>query len=470
MEARSPHWRAAVLPVCFALLCVALMIATWVSFGGSVPFAPQGYRIQLILPQATNVYQDTSVRIAGITVGRVIGVSRDGDRARALVELKPAYAPLRARALAIVRAKTLLGEGYIEIAPGPAGAPAISDGGTLPAANVRPTQQLFDVLRTFSPATRARIRSMFTGLAAAIRGRSPSLSGSLAYAAPVAGEYASVSEALAGQLPSVQTLIADTGTVLSALGTREGEIESFVRAGDSALQATARSQRGLRATIAALPPFLAQLRSSSTVAAGASGEIGAAAASLNAATPELVPALRAIDGATPVFTQLFDRLPGVLAAGETGLPRLDALLNAARPALPQAYTAARQLIPVLQLLSADRNSVVGALANAAQINNGVFDAPGLGAVHYASGAVTVWNETVGGWIHRLPTNRSNPYPAPDSELDIARGGLRAYDCRNTGNPLYLPPTGTGAPPCLLQGPWTFNGKSADYPRLQQAPR
>jgi len=114
--------------------------------------------------------------------------------------------------------------------------------------------------------------------------------------------------------------------------------------------------------------------------------------------------------------------------------------------------------------------VVGSLANAAQIQNGVMDAPGLGPIHYAAGAVTVWNETVGGWLRKLPTNRSNPYPAPDTENDIAHGGLRAFDCRNTANPEEIPPTGTGAPSCLLQGPWWFKGKKAYYPRLQPAAR
>lgn len=71
-------------------------------------------------------------------------------------------------------------------------------------------------------------------------------------------------------------------------------------------------------------------------------------------------------------------------------------------------------------------------------------------------------------MHKLPTNRSNPYPAPSAEGDIATGGLRAYDCRNTGNPLVIPPTDTGSPPCKVQGPWTFDGKSAYYPRLQEA--
>ncbi|HWF55878.1 MAG TPA: MlaD family protein [Solirubrobacteraceae bacterium] len=469
MEARSPHWRAVVLPVAFALVCVGLMIGTWVSFGGGVPFAPQGYRFAMTLPQATNVYADTSVRIAGITVGKVESVAREGSEARAVIELQPRYAPLRDGARAIVRAKTLLGEGYIELAPGPISARAIPDDGVLPASHVAPTQQLFDALRIFTPHTRARLRSMFSGLAAAVRGRTGSLGDALAAGAPAVTNFASVAQSLAGQRPSLKALVSDTGTVLSALGTRQGVIESFVRAGDAALSTTARSAQGLRATIAALPAFLTQLRSSSGILSAASADIGAAAGALYAATPSLVPALRAIDTATPVFRTLFQRLPSVLDAGDRGLPALRGVLVAAGPALSIVDETARQLIPFVQLLSLDRNSVVGSLANAAQIQNGVMLAPGVGAIHYAAGALTVWNETVGGWVKRLPTNRSNPYPEPDSEIDIAHGGLRSFDCRNTGNTLYIPPTGTGAPPCLVQGPWEFDGVRAYYPRLQEAP-
>ncbi len=49
-------------------------------------------------------------------------------------------------------------------------------------------------------------------------------------------------------------------------------------------------------------------------------------------------------------------------------------------------------------------------------------------------SATTENEAIGGYQKRLPTNRQNTYPAPDSENDIAYGGLKAYDCRNTGNP------------------------------------
>lgn len=468
MDTRTPHWRSLLVPAGFALACVTLMIATWAAFGGSLPFQAQGYRFYMPLPAATNIYQDTSVRMAGITVGRVINVSRAGAGARALIEISSRYAPLRAGARGVVRSKTLLGEGYIELAPGPRAAPAIPDGGTLARTHVMPTQQLFDVLRIFTPRTRAQIRSTFTGLAAALRGRSGSISSSLAHAAPTFTNLGQIAQTLVQESGSLQSLISDSGTVLSALGTREGVIESAIREGDAALTATARSRQGLRATVAALPPFLTQLRSAATTATAAAPDISAGVAALNRATPELVPALEAIDAAAPVFRTLFERLPAILGDGEQDLPALDRVLAAARPALAPVYTAARQLIPVFALLSADRNSVYGSLANAAQIQNGVVTAPGVGEIHYAAGALTLWNETVGGWIKKLPTNRSNPYPAPDTEGDIAIGGLRAFDCRNTGNPLYLPPTGTGAPHCLLQGPWEFNGKSAYYPRLQEA--
>jgi virulence factor Mce-like protein len=468
METRTPRWRALVIPAGFALACVVLTIATWVAFGGSSPFQVQGYRFYMPLPAATNVYQDTSVRMAGITIGKVVTVSRAGANARALIEVAPRYAPLHSGARGVVRSKTLLGEGYIELAPGPESAPPIPDGGSLSPSNVMPTQQLFDVLRIFTPRTRAQIRSTFGGLAEALRGRSDSLSDSISYAGPTFTNIGQVAQTLAAETSSLQSLISDTGTVLSTLGTREGVIESAVREGDAALSATAQSESGLRATIAALPAFLRQLRSTATTATAASPDIAAGVGALNQASPELVPALEAIDTATPVFRTLFERLPVVLSDGERDLPALDRVLAAARPALPPVYTAMRELIPILQLLSADRDSVYGSLANAGAIQNGVVTAPGLGAIHYAAGALTVWNETAGGWVKKLPTNRSNPYPKPDEEADIASGGLRAFDCRNTGNPLWLPPTGTGAPHCLLQGPWKFDGKSAYYPRLQEA--
>jgi hypothetical protein len=134
------------------------------------------------------------------------------------------------------------------------------------------------------------------------------------------------------------------------------------------------------------------------------------------------------------------------------------------------YPASRQLIPLLQLTAADRDQLVAFFANVAQLSNLTYIGPGGKSLRGVGAIPSIWNETLSGWIKRLPSNRMNPYPKPRSSLQIASGALPAYDCRNTGNPDYLPPIGTGAPPCRLQGPWTLNGTTAYYPRLTEAPR
>lgn len=72
--------------------------------------------------------------------------------------------------------------------------------------------------------------------------------------------------------------------------------------------------------------------------------------------------------------------------------------------------------------------------------------------------------------HAVPDylNRSLRQIQPGSQRAYEHGGLESYDCRNTANPLLVPAFGA-APACKTQGPWTFNGVSAYFPRLQAAP-
>ncbi len=136
--------------------------------------------------------------------------------------------------------------------------------------------------------------------------------------------------------------------------------------------------------------------------------------------------------------------------------------------MPQTHLASRQLIPFVQLAAVNGRSIVRALSNMGAAINGRSQLPGGNFGSYVSASLSFWNEIVGGWTKKLPSNRSNPYPAPDSAATIARGGLRAYDCRNVFNPPILPVIGTGVPDCKTQGPWEFNGKKRYYPRLELA--
>jgi phospholipid/cholesterol/gamma-HCH transport system substrate-binding protein len=468
MQTQVPSWRRLVPLVAFALLCVALMIYGWIAVGGSTPLQAGGYRIQVEVPEAGGIYQTNDVRMSGVTIGEISGVKREGDRAVLAMSLKPRYAPLRVGTRAIVRTKTLLGEGYVELAPGPVGAHDIPEGGRLPLSQARRAQRLDDVLQMLGPTTRKQMRGLFSGLARATRGRAGDLNSALGRLAPTVTNIADLVTTLDQQRPALRDAIAASGDVFSAMAEREGDLRAAVVSGNEVFATTAARNRELAATIGALPPFLRRLRSTSRTLSAAAPDVDAAVRALEPVARVAGDGLASLDRAAPAYRQLLGDLPPLIRTADRGLPALQRTLRGLAPGLDGLHELTRQLLPVVTLLNVARDTVVGSLANVGSAQNTRVEGPG-GLIGSAASAVpTIWNESVGGWKKRLPTNRLNSYPKPNSADDITTGGLKAYDCRNIHNTLYLPPTGS-VPACKEQGPWTFNGTTAYYPRLWKAP-
>lgn len=468
METRTPPWRALVLPIGFTLLCVAATIIAYNVFGGTTPLTAKGYRVTVPLEETTNLVRGSDVQTSGVTIGEVVDIERAGNTAAATLELKSRFAPLRSRAVATARTKTLLGEGYVEIEPGAVRAAPIPDGGRLTADRVRPTVDLDEFISTFDSGTRGRMRQLFTGLATSLDGRSRALNDSLGSVAPFTDSLGRVLGAVRDQDPALGHLVANSATVLRAVGERSGAVQAAVDASNRVLATTAAQRRALGATVAALPPFLAQLRRTSNAVSDASPQLNRAVAGLLPSAPLVVPALQEINAATPEFRTLFRQLPGTLADGRRAMPPLSRTIRSARHGFRDFYPTSRELIPFMQLFAESKN-IINLLANLGSAF-GSYVGPDGTVLGFGTALPTVWNETVAGWTRKLPTNRQNPYPKPpDALLDYGKiGTLKAYDCRHTGNPPLLPATGTGAPPCIEQGPWTFNGKRAYYPRLELA--
>jgi len=468
MQTKTPHWTALILPIGFVVACVLISIGIWRSFGGDVPLEGRGYRVSVVVPEADSVFANTPVKTAGVDVGRVVRVTRAGRQARLDLEIDGAVAPVRRGATAMVRSRSLLGEAYLEIAPGPTSAAAIPDGGEIPRRNVRRAQRLDDVLATFDPRTRAQFRQLVTGLDRAFTHRAQAANRALGRLEPLAANLDVVLRTLDGQDQRLSALISDASEVFGAVGRRSAAVSSAIRQTDAVLRTTAERNRSLQGTVAALPPFLRALRAAAREAGDAGPDLRRATAALRPTVPLLRPALRALIDDTPVFQRVFGQLPGVSVASRPGVQSLQRVLDVAGPSLKPIYDNAREVNPLMQLLAMNRDSVVGAAANVASMTNGQHIVPGDKTRSYVSAGLTIWNEIVGGWVKKLPTNRQNPYPAPGSAEDIARGGLKAYDCRNVHNALLVPPLGTGVPDCKTQQPWIFQGRTAAYPRLYRA--
>ncbi len=470
METQVPHRGKLIVPVLFALATVIIATFTWISFGGTVPFTAAGYRVSAVFPQASNLYPGDNVRIAGINVGQVVEVQHAGDRARVTMQLQTQFAPLHRDARAILRTKTLLGEAYIELAPGSRRSAAIADGGAMAPSQIVAAQQLSDVLSTFNPRTRRQLQSLLGGFAAALHGRGQELNQAVGWSAPAMTNFGGLLVTLDQQRSQLGQLIGGAGQVLTAVGQRQGGVQAAITAGDQVFRVTAARSAGLRASVDAFPAFLRQLRGTAGDAQNAVGDLNGAVNSLRPVAPLVTPALTATTTLSAQLRPLFAALPGLVADGKRGLPAATAILTAARPAIDRLLPAMEQIVPVIQLSAVVRDSIVAAFANVASVGEGQIVQSNSPPHHFLASTTLLWNEAIGGYQKRLPTNRQNTYPAPDSELDIAKGGLRAYDCRNIGNPLIVPviPPGTGAPPCVTQGPWTFNGLSRYFPRLAPA--
>jgi virulence factor Mce-like protein len=469
METRILNRKPLVLSGVFALLCVLLTILAYSVVGGTLPFTAEGYRITIPFTQVANLVPGSDVEIAGVTIGKVVDVSRRRDGAAVVVQIDQSFAPMRSGATAIARTKTLLGEGYIELAPGPPGARPIRDGGALPARQVRPSVALDQFVSTFNPATRARLRQLFGGLARAFGGREQQLNDALGWSQPFSADLAQVLASVRNQRAELGQLVSTSGQVMGAIGRRQGAVQAAVTAADDVLGVTASRDVALAAAVRQLGPFLNRLRATSGAITAAAPDLNAAVRSVLPVAPLVAPALGQLEQAAPQLRGLFAALPSTLAGGDRDLPAVGKIVSAAGKAFRQFYPTSRELIPFMKLFASD-GQIVRVLANVGSTLGGTYVGPGGMVLDYLNAVPTFWNESVSGWTHKLPTNRQNPYPqSPQTLLETGKiGVLKSYDCRNVNNPEWLPPTGPGAPPCILQGPFTFNGKKAYYPHLTLA--
>src|SRR5436305_13930007 len=110
MQKTAPTFGRLAAMIVFALSCFGLLLYLWLSFGGSVPLKPKGYRFQVAFPEATQLGPEADVRIAGVTVGKIVAKGRDprSNRTLATVEMQRRYAPIPSDTRALLRQKPLL--------------------------------------------------------------------------------------------------------------------------------------------------------------------------------------------------------------------------------------------------------------------------------------------------------------------------------------------------------------------------
>lgn len=469
MNPRGTPKSAILAALVFALSVFAFTLFIWISFGGPVPMGSKGYRVQVQFgPEASNLFPNAEARISGVRVGKVKSVTTTEGRIDAEIELEPRYAPLRSNARAIVRAKTLLGESYLELTPGSKAAPPLPEGGRLSRANVQEAQGLDRALAAFDERTRKDFRRFLEGISEALEGRGDDTSAALGNLPLAVGDLRKLVDVLDRQRGAVRTLVRDAGVTLQTIADRGEDAQAVAVEGSRLLRTTAERDEQLTATVRELPGLMVALRSFSRDVEALSADAGPALRDLRPVAPLVGPGLREARLLAPDLRRVLTALGRTADAAEKGLPGLTRIVRTAGPLMDVLTPAGNQLVPVVKVLEDYREEAVTALVHTGSSLQASLPRGDGPRKHYLRTIIPLGNELPFGVKDPNGTYRHNPYLRPGAAQDQIEGrALRAFDCRNTSNGNVLPPLGTGAPPCLQQEPFSVGGQKArQFPHVE----
>ena len=426
----------------FVLSCFALLLFVWVAFGGPTPLAASSYHLRLPMTQIGQLAEQSDVKISGVEVGRVTSVELgEGEQAgRAIVELElePDIAPVPKDTRAVLRAKSLLGEAFIELTPGDKRDGVLPDGSELPEAQVARSVQLDEIFRTFDKKTRAAFMQGSIDNAVATKGRGAQLNQFLGVLPGTLTELDDVLRVLNSQDEDLSKLVRNTGVVFDALSKRQGQLSGLIRNSNTVFQTTAARDQDLQDFFRVFPTFLRESRVTQQRLGDFSDFATPQTNKLIPVAKQLSPTLKLSAKLAPTSNRYYKSLkPGIRKAPKA-FPSLRAFLDDDSPRLlgrlPDFFA---EFNPFLQSASYYRKEIAAFLGNAAAATNGQAtygdpNDPNVPKVKVLRAGVNLSPSSFTSYAGRLGTNRTNPYTATGGAIDLASGGLKSFETSQCG--------------------------------------
>ena len=466
MQKQAPSIGRILVAAGFALSCFAISLFLWISFGGPIPLKPESYRITAYFPEATQLTQESDVRIGGVSVGKVkeLGLAPSDmrvngkDTTEAVIEIDPDFAPIADDARAILRSKTLLGETYVELTSGTpeaeraapvalGAATAVSDaelesteaipeGETLGIGQVAEQTQIDEIFNALDAETRRSFQRWQANAATAIEGRGLDLNDAMGNFGPFVGDLTEVVEILDRQSEQLQGMVRDTGVVFDALTERGDQLAGLIEGSHDTFGALAGEERALAETFRILPTFERESRATFEQLDAFQAEARPLMEDLVPLARELSPTLRSVRELAPHLRAFFPRLDQLQRASQTGLPAMRETVDGLAPLFDELDPFLASLNPAIRYLELHKETVADFLVvPGAGLSGAMAARPGDPAPrHYLRQLSYLGAETLAVHPSRLPTNRGNTYKAPgalNSPLAAERGIFGQFDCKNT---------------------------------------
>jgi hypothetical protein len=335
-----------------------------------------------VFPNANSLRPDSLVRIAGVNVGKVSGISpvKGSQAANVTMTISDNGLPLHRDATFWIRPRIFLeGNFFVDVNPGSPSAPTVSSGHTFPVQQSRDPVQLDQVLSSLQANTRANLQTLLKEYGTGVTKGGPAFARSINFWYPAYKYSAIVGHDLLGIQPhDLSNAIYTQGDVSAAFDAHPQQLESLITDFNTTAGAFARKQLALQNAVGELPKTLA------------------------AATP----AFNTLNAAIPPLRRLAVALkPGVVSSGPT--------IDASLPFVNQL----RQLVQPSELggLTNDLAGTVPHLAKLTQETIPLMKNEVRPASSCAVGQILPWSRLT---IHDQVFNGSNGFPEHPTYQEI----------------------------------------------------
>jgi phospholipid/cholesterol/gamma-HCH transport system substrate-binding protein len=375
----APRASAAARVAATAALVLALAVVGLIVLGGGT-----GYTLHADFQNASGLVKGDNVLIGPATVGTIdsIGLTRNGA-ANVSMSLHGSIAPLHQGTVARIFEDSLSGiaSKYVELEPGPSGAPPLQDGGLIDETHTYAAVNIDELFDTFDPLTRAGLSGFIRGEGASLKGKGQAANRALQYLAPGLQSTSQVTAELTRDQPTFDQLIVKGAQALQTLASRSQQLSQLISNTSTATGAIAGQSQALQQTLALLP---GTLRRSTTTFAGLQTTLNSLDPLVKASKPAVrrlpvfLARLRALETvAIPTVGQLDSLIHNPSGTGDltelaSATPALAQIAAVTFPKLIQNFNASQKQVDYLRNYTPD---VVAALSDLGQAG-AYYDANG----------------------------------------------------------------------------------------------
>jgi phospholipid/cholesterol/gamma-HCH transport system substrate-binding protein len=356
-------------------VAVGLVVAAAVALvlGASRP----SQELTLVLDEALGLTEGSEVRSGGLTVGQVSSIALGADGfPRVGIELDGDVRARRgARAAVVLFSAAARERRIVTLEPG--AGPELPDDAVLGRDSTDTPVETDAALSTLDPATRRDVRVLIERTESTLRVRGPAIDRTLARSAEALGEAARLSEDVTHDGQALRTIVSEGARVSRAVARQRGALGGAVEGLGVTLETTARREREVGATLAALPPTLRATRGALARADGVIPELRALTRAARPGARELVPTARVLRPTLRAARPALAEGRRLVGSAPPDLVALDGLLREVRPLVGPARSALNRANPMLDQLRVRTPDAAGFVTGFADAGSN-FDRGGHG--------------------------------------------------------------------------------------------